>query len=106
MAHRTRLVVAVALLVWVPVVSAQTPNDIGSMRCGTQTVSIGDTSFEVQAACGTPDFTDTTYGRGLQVWVYNFGPTQFLHYLLIQDGRLQRIELGDYGPVPTNRSGS
>jgi hypothetical protein len=40
------------------------------------------------------------------VWVYNFGPTQFLHYLFIQDGRLQRIELGDYGPRPTNRPGS
>jgi hypothetical protein len=98
--------VAAGLVTAAAVAWAQTPNDIGSMRCGTETVAVGDPAYAVQAACGPPDFTDTTAGRGLQVWVYNFGPTQFLHYLLIQDGRLQRIELGDYGPVATNRPGS
>ncbi len=100
-------VVALLLVCWmIRTAAAQTPSDIGSMYCGTQTVAVGDTAFEVRAACGPPDFTDTTDGRGLQIWVYNFGPTQFVHYLIMQDGRLQRIELGDYGPTPTARPGS
>ena len=106
MKHFYRVIGVLVGLVYIPVVSAQTPSDIGSMYCGTKTVAVGDTAFEVRTACGPPDFTDTTDGRGLQIWVYNFGPTQFVHYLIMQDGRLQRIELGDYGPVATNRPGS
>lgn len=102
----SRAAIATGLLMVAAGAWAQTPSDIGSMRCGTETVAVGDTAYAVQAACGPPDFTDSTSGRGLQVWVYNFGPTQFLHYLLIQDGRLQRIELGEYGPVATIRPGS
>jgi hypothetical protein len=33
----------------------------------------------------------------IEEWVYNFGPTQFLRYLIFENGVLVEIETGAYG---------
>ena len=97
------------------------------MRCGTKLVSDGDSTFEVRSTCGDPHAVDrrTEYrtvrdwiatpcaqvnGRmhcgfvmertvevTLDQWTYDFGPHQFVRYLVFEQGRLLRVETGGYG---------
>ena len=97
------------------------------MRCGTKLVSDGDSTFEVRRTCGDPDAADRrteyrtvrdwiatpcvqvnghmrcgfvverTVEVTLDQWIYDFGPHQFVRYLVFEQGRLLRVETGGYG---------
>lgn len=71
-----------------------------TLRCGTQLVSTGDRTFEVERKCGAPsqrDFVGYELGpharqeRVIEEWVY--GPTNGrLSILTFEGNRLVRIE--------------
>ncbi|HBX56565.1 MAG TPA: hypothetical protein DEH10_14455 [Pseudomonas sp.] len=71
-----------------------------TLRCGSQLVSVGDRSFEVQQKCGEPAFRDLVgYTLGayerrefkVEEWVY--GPSNgMLSILTFEGNRLTRIE--------------
>jgi hypothetical protein len=76
-------------------------------------ISTGAKKAEVLLRCGEPawrdEYQEEWYESGAdlfiphaaeeQVWVYNFGPTQFLRYLTFRNGVLQTIETGEHGFV-------
>ena len=77
-------------------VSADSTDEFDAMRCGNQLVTLGDQQFIVAQICGDPDRIQVeSYGR--EIWIYNFGPDEFIRYLTFVNGRLQRIQLGDKG---------
>lgn len=71
-----------------------------TLRCGSQLVSVGDRSFEVERKCGEPAFRDLvgytlgSYERRefkIEEWVY--GPSNgVLTILTFEGNRLTRIE--------------
>ncbi|MEX6504254.1 DUF2845 domain-containing protein [Pseudomonas zhanjiangensis] len=71
-----------------------------TLRCGSQLVSLGDRSFEVQQKCGEPVLRDLIgYGLGpnerreylIEEWVY--GPSNgMLTILTFEGNRLTHIE--------------
>ena len=86
------------------------------LRCGTRLVSVGMRQGDVVAICGDPASTRSWQetlesGRGSQKkgyftasitvnyeeWMYNFGSTRFIQYLLFKNGILVNIESGGYG---------
>jgi hypothetical protein len=71
-------------------------DDVGSLRCDRESIMTGDTEFQVKTTCGEPD-TILTKGLAKKVWIYNFGPTKFIYYLTFVNGRLERIQVGEYG---------
>ena len=96
------------------------------LRCNGKIVSIGDTKSQVIDKCGEPDHIESweeerikkdhyysydndgsyedyrepflvkEYVR-IEEWTYNRGPTTFIRYLLFENGRLKKINLGDKG---------
>ena len=95
------MVLSVLIIVAVPAISAAL-DDAGSLRCDQESIMAGETSFQVQTACGKPD-SILTKGSAREVWIYNFGPTKFVYYLTFINGRLDRIQVGDYGSYHGNR---
>lgn len=84
----------------------------GGFRCGNRLVREGDRIDEVFRRCGEPTFRtfsiesvslETAPGlfatRQVQVetWTVNRGPREFIRYLTFRDGRLIRVDEGDYG---------
>jgi hypothetical protein len=71
-----------------------------TLRCGSQLISVGDRSFEVQLKCGEPIFLDLVgYSLGpnerreykIEEWVY--GPDNgMLSILTFEGNRLRSIE--------------
>ena len=85
-----------------------------TMRCDGGIVSVGDRAVEVLGKCGQPSYSTQREekrinegGRGsrektvaivtIDDWSYNFGPNQFQYRLLLEDGKVTRIESLDYG---------
>ena len=97
-----------------------------AMRCGRKLVSDGDTLYDVRSRCGEPDnkiqrFEVRTVRHWLQgpcvgpdprncgrviertievtidEWTYDFGPHQFINYLVFEQGRLISIVSGKRG---------
>jgi len=84
----------------------------GGLRCGNRLVREGDRIDEVFRLCGEPTFRtfsiesvslETSPGlfvtRQVQVetWTLNRGPREFIRYLTFRDGRLIRVDEGNYG---------
>lgn len=74
-------------------------DDVPSFRCAGETISVGDRKYSVIEACGAPDKITVSGGGTVEKWVYNFGPTRFIHYVTFVRGRLSRIQAGEYGSV-------
>jgi hypothetical protein len=72
------------------------------MRCDRETIMTGDTEFHIKNTCGEPDSIQIK-GSTKKVWIYNFGPTNFIYYLTFVSGRLARIQVGEYGSYHGNR---
>lgn len=88
--------------------------------CGRR-VEIGDRKIDVLRKCGEPVatekredsrvttsptqeenvFADRVSQVDIEEWTYNFGPTHFLLFIRLQNGRVTKIEYGDYGFYPT-----
>jgi hypothetical protein len=89
-----------AMLVWIllmAVTLCQALDDVPSLRCGVETVFVGDSQYEVREACGQPQKIDASSGESVEAWIYNFGPSEFIYYLTFVNGRLERIQAGGYG---------
>jgi hypothetical protein len=76
----------------------------------------GESAYELLARCGDPavrDVRDETRTEAVrngphdeesitrtlttEVWTYDLGPKQFVRFVLIEDGRVVRLETGGYG---------
>ena len=83
-----------------------------AFSCGGGIISTGDRSIDVLAKCGPPDskeshqeelgerLDDKTKQRVLvtvEEWTYNFGPTQFMRIVVLKNGVVANIRLGNYG---------
>lgn len=91
-----------------------------ALRCGTDLVAIGDRKFDVLGICGNPVFTeqwtddtvvlniDSKGEKGgvnvthistahVEEWTYNLGPRKFLLFIRFENGRVAKMERGDYG---------
>jgi hypothetical protein len=77
-------------------------------RCpGGSLISIHDRISEVSRKCGPPTVVGRRQelrNRGyalenieIEEWTYNYGPTSFMIYLTFENGKLTRIESGEYG---------
>lgn len=88
-----------------PVWSATTFNQF---RCPDGSlILINDRISEVRRKCGPPTLAGQRQERKgwgyiletveIEEWTYNLGPTSFMLYLTFENGRLTRIESGEYG---------
>jgi hypothetical protein len=94
-----------------------------SFQCGGALVGTGDTRDQVVAKCGNPsDIERTTVfvqsvawvngvpvsaGNSLievpvELWLYNFGPSQLMRRVRFESGRVVMIEILGYGYVPAS----
>lgn len=91
-----------------------------SFQCGTALVSSGDTRDQVMAKCGNPADVErssvfvqsmawvngvpvsagnTLIEVPVELWLYNFGPTQLMRRVRFESGRVVAIEILGYGYV-------
>jgi hypothetical protein len=89
-----------------------------ALQCGTSLVTTGDTRDQVAAKCGNPTDVErssvyvqsTAWVNGVPVsagntlievpvelWLYNFGPTQLMRRVRFESGRVVAIEILGYG---------
>jgi hypothetical protein len=99
--------------------------------CHDRLVQLGDSTYDVAALCGTPDWVErrtesrmvrrivnapcpgaantsrcaTVVDEAVQVpieeWTYDFGPQRFIQYLTFEQGKLLHSHLGNYGHKQT-----
>ncbi len=76
------------------------------LRCGSRLVGPDALAEEVRKACGDPDYLDRWDSAGAQLvgplggteeWYYNFGPSQLLRVVHVQQGRVLDIRSEGYG---------
>jgi hypothetical protein len=71
-----------------------------TMICSKGILSIGDSKYDTFNKCGEPAMKDVyqvPVGRGsatvtVEEWTYDFGPTQFVYIVHLQEGKVARIE--------------
>jgi len=113
----------VGALLW----STCSPEPALAMRCGSRLISEGDPRDKLANECGPPTNVETweeeryhhydslppsnqyrefeRYGSAYRVkvivrvelWTYNYGPSRFMDYVRIENGRVVRIYSGSYG---------
>lgn len=110
----TYLRVALAAALLVATCSAAYATETGSMICKGGIVSIGDTSGEVVAKCGEPatrssreekrvaEETRSGHPRvvttiSIDDWIFNFGPNEFQYQVILENGKVARMESLGYG---------
>ena len=73
-----------------------------TIRCGTEIVSVGDPTIELLQKCGDPDLKELikTNGFIIEKWTYNCGSGRFMKILTLKGGKVQRVEVADYGTGP------
>ena len=104
-------VIMLVLLCWgladqpEPAFSATT---LSQYRCPAGSlILVNDRIAEVRKKCGPPTEASQRQERKgwgyvletleIEEWTYNLGPTSFMLYLTFENGRLTRIESGEYG---------
>jgi hypothetical protein len=83
-----------------------------ALSCSGGIISTDDRSIDVLAKCGPPDFKQSHLEEVIQrldrdtkqkvfitveEWTYNFGPSQFIRIVVLKNGRVSEIQVGDYG---------
>jgi len=81
------------LLLFVNQAFASELEDYDVIQCGGGLVSIGDSKYSVSEKCGKPTYEED-FGN---VWIYDYGPGEFVRYITFVDDRVERIQMGDYG---------
>lgn len=78
------------------------PASARTIRCGTEIVSVGDPTIELLQKCGEPDLKELikTNGFIIEKWTYNCGSGRFMKILTLKGGKVQRVEVADYGTGP------
>ena len=59
--------------------------EASSIMCDNGVVNIGDMNVDVQDKCGQPD------SRGMNEWVYTFGPDLPAYTVIFKEGQVVRI---------------
>jgi hypothetical protein len=115
--------IAICALMW----SAGSAEAADSMRCGSRLISAGDPREKVLNECGQPSDVETweeerfdyfdrpppsriykefeRYGGAyrvrsfirVEVWTYNYGPSRFIDYVRLENGKVRKIYSGGYG---------
>jgi Protein of unknown function (DUF2845) len=85
------LIPAVILIVFLHLDAAVAAEEASSIMCDNGVVNIGDMDVTVQDTCGEPN------SKGMNEWVYNFGPDQPVYTLIFKDGRLVKILENEWG---------
>ena len=73
--------------------SALALDDTDSLKCDNGIVQVGDSKFDVQSKCGEPSALE----EGGDVWIYDFGSTEFLYYLTFKHDIVEWIQVGERG---------
>jgi hypothetical protein len=110
----TRLIVLLLLTLSAGSVQAD------ALQCGSVLVSTGDTRNQVLAKCGNPSDVErssvfvqsvawvngvpvsagtTLIEVPVELWLYNFGPTQLMRRVRFESGRVVAIEVLGYGYI-------
>jgi hypothetical protein len=116
----------VCLLLALGTLTAALVSPAWGLRCGSRLISEGDPKEKLLEACGRPAAIETweeerdyiyptapydhpgtfhEYGDAFRVrvrvtveeWVYNHGPSRFIDYVRIENGRVRSIRSGGYG---------
>ena len=77
-------IVAITLILSLNMGLAFAAEEASSIMCDNGTVNIGDMDVSVQDTCGEPNT------KGMNEWVYNFGPSQSVYTLIFKDGQLKK----------------
>jgi hypothetical protein len=73
-------------------------NEFESCRCKNGIATRGDKSQEVLLKCDQPAATISTRTRNCNVvWLYNFGPNEFMQGVCFDRGRVNKVISLDYG---------
>jgi hypothetical protein len=72
-------------------------DDAASLECDGGTVSPGDPEAGVRDKCGDPQKVTQEDADSPIIWFYNFGPSEFVSYVTITNGIVERIQMGGYG---------
>ena len=73
-------------------------DETSSLDCSGGTVLTGDSKDSVREKCGDPQKVAPREGKwSPDIWIYNFGPSEFLYYVTFTNDRVERIQTGDYG---------
>jgi hypothetical protein len=96
------------------------------LRCGTRLICLGDPKSKILHECGEPDdiairyeeysvgynhrpylydweykgHVETAFSKEvitIEEWMYNFGSSRFIRFLVFVNGRLREIRTGGYG---------
>jgi len=111
MKTKTRKLVIGLVLAAIP--ASVFATETGTMSCNGGIVSIGDSVGEVISKCGQPasttqreqkkvaeskkNYERTITSITIDDWIFNFGPDKFQYQLLLENGRVARIESLSYG---------
>jgi hypothetical protein len=74
---------------------------LAQMRCGTELITTGDLKSRVFNACGEPYRMDDDV-FGVDKWIYNYGPNEFMKIISFRDERVEEITDGEYGFITDN----
>jgi hypothetical protein len=95
-----------------------------ALQCGSTLVGTGDTRDQVMAKCGNPSDIErsTAFVQSMawvngvpvsagntlievpvELWLYNFGPSQLMRRVRFESGRVVLIEILGYGYAPQSR---
>jgi hypothetical protein len=101
------LIIALAMIALLPGVSSAS-----GYLCEGKIISVGDTSSDLIAKCGEPDWKQssteeiiTTIDKdttkkiliAVEEWTYNLGPDRFIRIFKLKNGRVVDIRQGGYG---------
>jgi hypothetical protein len=67
--------------------------DYPVIQCRGGLVSIGDSRFSVLEKCGEPTYQED-FGN---VWIYDYGPKEFVRYITFIEDTVERVQMGGYG---------
>jgi hypothetical protein len=108
MKRRIAVTASLALITSVVTYSTAVATTFDRFRCPNgHIISVNQKISEVAIKCDPPTLvTKRTETRGpyddlitveVEEWVYNQGPSLFIYFLTFRNGRLTRIETGEYG---------
>jgi hypothetical protein len=75
---------------------------VKSIRCGTEMVRLGASTFELIQKCGEPDLKETIEAKEetSERWTYNCGTGRFIKIISMRGGKIWKIEEGVRGSGP------
>jgi hypothetical protein len=63
--------------------------EASTIMCDEGVVNIGDADVDVQEKCGEPNT------KGMNEWVYNFGPSQPVYTVIFKEGKVASIMVSE-----------